>query len=1258
MNKHVLLTLIFGLSILSAQAEKPIRALLVTGGCCHDYDRQKLIIPKGVTARADVKWTVIQQGGKTTNTKIPLYEDSGWADGFDIVVHNECFAAVKDGEWVDRVLKPHREGLPAVLVHCSMHSYRTGDNRWFEFCGVQSPGHGPHYPFTLKNVWKDHFVMKDFGDEWTVPKGELYHTVKTFEGVNVLAQGIRQPNGEPQTSIWAHEYGPNKTRVFGTTVGHYNETMAEPTYLDMLTRGILWATKREVALKPVNEETHAAIKALATVPIVASEKMQAQKAVVIDGNLAAGKKASAKSEETGKKNFAPKAIDGNPNTRWCASGGQSGEWFQVDLGKPANIQSLRIRWEQPSTTYKYTIDASADGKDWKTIVDESKPKKANGLAGHNVKAPGTQYLRVNCMGSSGGWASIWEFEVFDKKLPKMPKASPAAAGNSTASAADVQSPPGFEVTLFGKPPSVNYPECLTAALSGEVFVGVDEQGSLGKEAGRGKVLRCEDIDGDGVADDIKTFAVMDHPRGLIYDDGKLWVLHPPEMTLYEDTDGDGVADKEQKLITGISTDYVKKRGADHTTNGIRMGIDGWIYIAVGDFGFYKAVSADGTELSRRGGGIVRVRPDGSEMEIYCWGLRNILDVSIDPYMNIFTRDNTNDGGGWNVRLTHIMQGAEYGYPSLYLNYTDEIMPPLHDYGGGSGCGAMYFHDDRWPEEYKDALYTCDWGTSKVYRHVLPQHEATYKTHQEIFLSVPRVTDIDVDGSGLMYVSSWKGGKFSYSGPDVGFVAQVRPANFLPKPAPDLKEADDETLVNHLATSPSAKVRLHAQREVLRRNIQPGVLSGPLSDPATPLYGKVAIIYTIKQKFGAKANPVLAKLAGDATLREHVLRALTDRKTQLEGVPLELFVNSLKDANPRVRAAALIGLGRLGDLSAASHVLALTERTETTDYESGKPEYAQPDPGRVLPHLAVRTLERLQAVDTCIAGLDGAYKAGALWALKYMHQPAAVDQLIERLGKKKDADTFGALVRLYHREGSYESGWWGTRPDRTGPYYDRKTWEGSEKIAEAIRTHITSADGETQQFVIGELGKQKVKLNGLPKIAAAGKKEDKQAPIAMPKASSKDENLIANLGYEDVMLRAMKAKGSAKKGKALYTSQSCIACHTDKDGMAPKGPHLVDIGKRYPRDELIESLIRPNAKIAQGFNTFVYKMKNNMYFTGFTVSESADTIKIRQITGVENELKVKDIASREEIPQSMMPEGLLNNLTPEQLADLLAYLESI
>ena len=88
---------------------------------------------------------------------------------------------------------------------------------------------------------------------------------------------------------------------------------------------------------------------------------------------------------------------------------------------------------------------------------------------------------------------------------------------------------------------------------------------------------------------------------------------------------------------------------------MRMAIDGWIYIAVGDYGMHEAKGTDGTVLTMLGGGIVRVRPDGSELEIYTHGLRNIYDVAIDPLMNIYTRGNTNDGGGWNVRFIHNIQ---------------------------------------------------------------------------------------------------------------------------------------------------------------------------------------------------------------------------------------------------------------------------------------------------------------------------------------------------------------------------------------------------------------------------------------------------------------------------------------------------------------------------------------------------------------------------------------------------------------------------
>ena len=57
----------------------------------------------------------------------------------------------------------------------------------------------------------------------------------------------------------------------------------------------------------------------------------------------------------------------------------------------------------------------------------------------------------------------------------------------------------------------------------------------------------------------------------------------------------------------------------------------------------------------KGGGIARVRPDGTELELVSRGQRNIYDVAISPLLDLFTRDNTNDGGGWNVRLSHVPQ---------------------------------------------------------------------------------------------------------------------------------------------------------------------------------------------------------------------------------------------------------------------------------------------------------------------------------------------------------------------------------------------------------------------------------------------------------------------------------------------------------------------------------------------------------------------------------------------------------------------------
>src|SRR5262245_9735384 len=91
----------------------------------------------------------------------------------------------------------------------------------------------------------------------------------------------------------------------------------------------------------------------------------------------------------------------------------------------------------------------------------------------------------------------------------------------------VKAPDGFEVTLFAAPPVVRYPTSLSAGVSGELFVAVDENGSLDARPDRGRVLRCLDPDGDGRADRCTEFATMDSPRGVDWDGRTLYVMHPP-----------------------------------------------------------------------------------------------------------------------------------------------------------------------------------------------------------------------------------------------------------------------------------------------------------------------------------------------------------------------------------------------------------------------------------------------------------------------------------------------------------------------------------------------------------------------------------------------------------------------------------------------------------------------------------------------------------------------------------------------------------
>ncbi|HJT76505.1 MAG TPA: c-type cytochrome, partial [Gemmataceae bacterium] len=796
------------------------------------------------------------------------------------------------------------------------------------------------------------------------------------------------------------------------------------------------------------------------------------------------------------------------------------------------------------------------------------------------------------------------------------------------------------------------------------FVAIDEQGSIGRTPGGGKVLRCVDKDGDGKVDEVTVFARMDHPRGLVYQGGSLWVLHPPFLSVYHDG-GKGVADRSEVLVTGLTSDMIDRRGGDHTTNGIRMGLDGWIYIAVGDYGCPEARGKDGSKITMRGG-IARVRPDGTDLEVFATGLRNPFDIGLSPFMDLFTRDNDDDRpGGWDIRVSHLMQSAYYGYSQHYANFPDEIMPPLGQFGGGSGTGTLFLQDERWPERFRNVLLTGDWGRSEVYRHELRRHGPTFDLKQEVFLKFPRPTGIDLDGSGRLYVASWRGGEAStYVGPNVGFVARVTPRGLKPAPFPNLREMDLSQLVR-LLSGPNAVARLHGQREILRRGRSAeatGALVRLASDGAAPLEGRAAAVFALKQLDGRDSHPALLQLAEDAAVREFALRALTDRKKELDGLDTKPFVAALADASPRVRAQALISLGRLHDVSVAKHVLPLTARPKGSVLPAKAPVHAQPDPDRVLPHLAVRTLVALDAVDACLEALDGPYAPGALWALRSMHDKKAVEGLITKLGTTRDADRrralLATLVRLYHREADYHGTWWGIRPENAGPYWDPVEWGQSKRIGAVLTSAVLDADADTAAFLRAELARHRVSLPGLPEHTAQAPGAEKEPLVVVPKADPHNPNQLGNMTYEEGARRALAARGNAARGQALFKAQSCGSCHTDADGQTPRGPHLVGIGKRYSAAELVESILKPSAKIAQGFETYRFDMADGRAFVGFVVSERPQSVVIRETNGAPHELKRADIESRTILKQSMMPDGVVNNRTPEELADLVAYLRSL
>jgi len=841
-------------------------------------------------------------------------------------------------------------------------------------------------------------------------------------------------------------------------------------------------------------------------------------------------------------------------------------------------------------------------------------------------------------------------------------------------AAGLKWPEDLDISVFADAALVPSPACMAVSALGDVYVGVDKMGSLGKDMGYGAIVKLIDCNGDGILDAHTEFAKVDNPRGILAMGNKVFVLHTRfssetgkaenmDLVLFVDSDNDGVADSAaQPLITGLSNPtYLAERGTDHATNGIQLGIDGWIYIAVGDFGFHKATDREGTQLTMLGGGVLRVRPDGTEMEVYTHGTRNIYDVAIDPLMNMFTRDNTNDGGGWNIRFSHQLQSGEYGYPLLFKHYTEEIIPALVDVGGGSGTGALYLNDHRWPDSYNNTPLMADWGRSYLYKHPVTADGPTFTQAEEPFIQLPQITDVDIDGSGIMYLSAWDGAGYSGS-PDIGYLVRVVPKAWEYEPFADVTQKSDRQLVA-LLESPDAKARQAAQFELLGRNPDERVASRVWKLVETESLDKpqrVGALYTYAQLTGKAGIERLVEATQDATLQEFALRALADRKRLANAVPAEPFLAALQSNNPRLRAVATIGVGRLGIRKAIDQLLDINVPASFKAPALGtEGPHATPNAEIIIPHLSVRALVALDAVEECIDALGSEQTDMALWAMRYFHDDRVVDALIGAYDRTDDPayreKIINTLARIYHREPAYDaSWWWGTRPDTHGPYYRTEEWSSTPAIRGFLTAQWEAAGTGGRDFYRALNTKYRLGIDRFGTI---------DLEIARAEAAKVDLEAIKNKkgqvgesSIEDVLLALQQIKGDPEAGAALFVQQGCVACHTVDASGPMKGPFMGQIGSIMNREQIAESILKPNASISQGFATVQIELNNGQMYVGFVTAESAEKVTLNNIAGVATEIKTADIKDRRELEMSMMPEGLANSLSYEELASLVTYLE--
>ena len=644
-------------------------------------------------------------------------------------------------------------------------------------------------------------------------------------------------------------------------------------------------------------------------------------------------------------------------------------------------------------------------------------------------------------------------------------------------------PDGFSARLVASVPAVEYP-CQVATAPGDVlFVAEDPMDQRGPyEAFDGRILKFKN-EQDPV-EYAKGFRAI---QGMAWFNNSLYVCHMPFLSVLRDTDGDGKADQKDDLFTDLGP--TNNQGLnDHIVSGLQFGIDGWLYISTGDKGVPGVTRReDGQKVQIKGGGVLRCRPDGTEMEVFSSGTRNHLEANLDELDRIFTYDNTDDGDGWWTRVTHHIQGGYYGYPYDYHDRQDRFLNRMAEYGGGSPCGAVFYKEDAWPDAYKGIGLWAEWGKGKVHGFKFAPKGSTYEVARDIDFAAPanlkdfRPFDLAISEDGrTLYIADWNMGGWGNKTEKVGRVWAVSPTEAI---ATKPRGSDSDPVEAQIAAleHPSYNERVRAQHALIHqgKDVLPVVVKA-LEDNQTPIRTKIHLVWVLDGIAGATPDaslPLIEVLkSADPLVQGEAARALGDRRVPIAVEQLTTLLD--KNIAPTLALQVLSALGRIGSPEAVPAVLKrLTDGDSYVAFAARVALRRIGDWDAVASQLAKdHPSDRVAAV---IGALDGVYQPRAVDLLLSLGASAKGQEPGWDVGADQRALAIRALSSLARKALPWDGKWWGTRPSQGQPPKQTEAWERTERVEQMLASLIESDEAPIRRAAI-----EAAQANASPAQAAA------------------------------------------------------------------------------------------------------------------------------------------------------------------------------